>query len=88
VKACLLVKFVLCSYLLYHFYCINISFQSKFVADGFYFCDSFGFQKVKFDSSRCQISKFYNKKLDGKIADAQNRADSPDKENIDKEFDL
>ena len=62
--------------------------DSKLVANGFYFCDSFGFQKVEFDSSKSPISEFYNKKLDGKIADAQNRADSPGKVDTDKEIEL
>lgn len=62
--------------------------DSKSVADGFYFCDSIGFKKVKFDSSKCQISEFYNKKLDDKITEASDRADSHGKSSTDKEIEL
>lgn len=62
--------------------------EGEAVAKGFYFCDSFGYQKVEFDSSKCQISEFYNKKLEDKIADAQNRTDSPGKEVDNKEIEL
>ena len=62
--------------------------EGEAIAKGFYFCDSFGFQKVDFDSSKCQISEFCNKKLDSKIADAQNRADSPAKDIDDKEIEM
>lgn len=30
--------------------------DSDDIADGFYFCDSIGFQKVDFDKGKCQVS--------------------------------
>ena len=62
--------------------------NGKSVADGFYFCDSFGFQKVKFDSSICKLSEFYNKKLESKITDAMDRASLTDKNTSAKEIEL
>ena len=62
--------------------------DSKSVENGYYFCDSFGFKKVEFDASKCQISEFYNKKLDDKIAEASELVDSPCKESTDKEIEF
>ena len=52
------------------------------------FCDSIGYKKVEFDASKCQISEFYNKKLDDKITEASNRTASPGKDNTDKEIEF
>lgn len=62
--------------------------DSKSVENGYYFCDSFGFKKVEFAASKCQISEFYNKKLDDKITEASKQTDSIGKENTDKEIEL
>ena len=62
--------------------------DNKSVENGYYFCDSFGGKKVEFDASKCQISEFYNKKLDDKIVEASNRTDSPGKESTEKEIEL
>lgn len=62
--------------------------EGSSVAKGFYFCDSLGFKKVKFDASKCQISEFYNKQLENKITDALGRAESSGKDRIDKEPEL
>lgn len=34
--------------------------ESEKVADGFYFCDSFGFKKIDFNSDKCQVSDKIN----------------------------
>ena len=60
--------------------------EGEAIAKGFYFCDSFGYKKVDFDSSKCKISEFYNKKLDDKLVDAKSRTDISTKEIKDKEI--
>lgn len=62
--------------------------EGKSVANGFYFCDSIGFRKVDFDSSKCKISDFYNKKLDSKITEARERTNDTEKVVPDKEIEL
>lgn len=36
--------------------------ESERVENGFYFCDSFGFKKISFDATLCNISERYNQK--------------------------
>ena len=38
--------------------------NSKTIEDGFYFCDSFGFQKVEFDKNLCHEFKKIKKEME------------------------
>ena len=70
--------------------------ESNHVENGFYFCDSFGFKKINFDTALCQVSERYHhpethRNLDAKIqstkanlSDVQSLSDTKAK-NIDLE---
>ncbi len=62
--------------------------EASDVKKGFYFCDSFGFKEIEFDSSKCKVNERFNKKIEGKIADAKERGDISEKDITDKEIEL